>query len=271
MKMKEINIPRYGPIRDINWTLEGGIQPIYGPNESGKTLLVEALMRIFGGKDISLPEGAERVEEKPEGYVVVEMDGEEKKINFDNPLCEYLNVDPDELTNTLVVRNSDLCIESEDQFYERVSDKLSGLWTDGIRRVEGELKKLGRLTGTLKLSNKKDFNKAKDQLNAAQDLREDVEKYLTEAEEEGISKLEAQKLSAESRINRLKKRKEKLKLGKLLEAHDKASSALNQLFDIPSEDLTSDLRVKVDKSKDLLEKKPEFEKNLDLFNNPTHF
>ncbi|KXB00220.1 hypothetical protein AKJ41_04260 [candidate division MSBL1 archaeon SCGC-AAA259O05] len=267
MRMKEINISRYGPIRDINWTPGGEIQPIYGPNESGETLLVEAMTRIFGGEDISLPEGVERVTEKPEGYIIVEMNGEEEKISFDNPLCEHLSVDPDELNNTLVVRNSDLRIESEDQFYERVSDKLSGLWTDGIRRVEEELKKLGRLTDTLKLSNKKGFDKAKDQLRDAKELRKNVKDYLEEAEKEGISKLEAQKLSAESKTNKLEKREEKLKLGKLLEAHKSASDALTRLTNLPSENLTEELGVKIETSRDLLENKPKFERDLDLFRN----
>jgi len=267
MKMKEIIISRYGPLRDINLDLKDGIQPVYGPNESGKTLLVECLMRIFGGEDISLPEGAERVDEKPEGYVIVEMKGEEKKITFDNPLCSHLSVEPDELTNTLVVRNANLRIEAEDKFYERVSDKLSGLWTEGIRKIEGELKDLGRLTNGLSLSNRKGFNKPKDQLEDARNLKKDLKEYLERAEEEGISELEAQKFSAESKLKRLEKEKDKLEFGKLVDAYEKASEAHQQINQIPSEDLISDLNVQIANSKDLLEDKTEFERNLGLFKN----
>jgi len=267
MKIKEMNISRYGPLRDINWDLKDGIQPIYGPNESGKTLLVECLMRIFGGDDIALPEGAERVDEEPEGYIVGEIKGEEEKINFDNPLCKHLDIDPYELTNTLVVRNANLRIEAEDKFYERVSDKLSGLWTEGIRKVEEELKDLGRLTNGLSLSNRQGFNKPKDQREDAKELKKDLNEYLERAEEKGISELEAQKLSAESKIKRLKKEEDKLEFGKLVGAYEKASKAHQQISDIPSEDLISELEVQIANSEDLLDNKTKFERNLDFFKN----
>lgn len=267
MRLKEVDIRRYGPLGGIHWELDEGVQPIYGPNESGKTLIVEALMKMFAGGDAILPEDAKRVDEPPEGYVVVEDGGEERKVTVDEPLCDHLGMDSDELMNTLVVRNTDLRIEEEDQFYERVSDRLSGLWTEGIRKIEDKLKELGRLTGTLKLSDSKGSDKAKSQLKHAKNLKEDIKGYLEEAEEEGLRALEAMKLRAEIEKGRLEKRKDVLELGKLIEAYNKAEIARKELEKIPSSGEISGLREGLGGVKTNIKKRGELERNLSLYKN----
>ena len=51
MRIKEIYIKEFGPYHEWSFTPAGeGVQVIYGPNESGKTSLLEALRFLLFGK-----------------------------------------------------------------------------------------------------------------------------------------------------------------------------------------------------------------------------
>lgn len=83
MRIKEIYIKDFGPYHEWSFTpASEGVQVIYGPNESGKTSLLEALrFLLFGKKSKTYGYGS--------GYLVVERDGvsyhigrDGKKLNF---------------------------------------------------------------------------------------------------------------------------------------------------------------------------------------------
>lgn len=83
MRIKEIYIKEFGPYRDWSFTpAADGVQVIYGPNESGKTSLLEALrFLLFGKKSKAYGYGS--------GHLIVERDGiayhigrDGKKLNF---------------------------------------------------------------------------------------------------------------------------------------------------------------------------------------------
>ena len=83
MRIKEIYIKEFGPYHEWSFTPAGeGVQVIYGPNESGKTSLLEALrFLLFGKKSKTYGYGS--------GYLVVEREGvsyhigrDGKKLNF---------------------------------------------------------------------------------------------------------------------------------------------------------------------------------------------
>lgn len=83
MRIKEIYIKEFGPYRDWSFTpAADGVQVIYGPNESGKTSLLEALrFLLFGKKSKTYGYGS--------GHLIVERDGvayhigrDGKKLNF---------------------------------------------------------------------------------------------------------------------------------------------------------------------------------------------
>ncbi|KXB02112.1 hypothetical protein AKJ43_02485 [candidate division MSBL1 archaeon SCGC-AAA261D19] len=141
------------------------------------------------------------------------------------------------------------------------------MWTKGIRKVEGRLKELGRLTDTLKLSNSKSSDKAKSQLKLAKELKNDIWKYLDKAKEEGVQALESQKLSAESEKSRLEKRRKILELGKLAKAYNEAKGTFGELSKIPPEKKTSEIRENLGSVKNTVVKRSEYERNLDLYKN----
>ena len=55
MRIKEIYIKEFGPYHEWSFTPAGeGVQVIYGPNESGKTSLLEALRFLLFGKKVNV-------------------------------------------------------------------------------------------------------------------------------------------------------------------------------------------------------------------------
>ena len=63
MKIDEVYIKEFGPYRDWSFTPKtNGVQLIYGPNESGKTSLLEAVRSfIFGKRGKTYKEGTGHV------------------------------------------------------------------------------------------------------------------------------------------------------------------------------------------------------------------
>jgi exonuclease SbcC len=165
MRLKEVFIRRYGPISGLHLRLGAGLQPIYGLNESGKTLVIDALLKKLIGLGVGLDPLLDRVEETPEGYIVLEEEDQEIKLGENETLATYLAIEPDELRNIFVVRDADLRIAGEDVFYKRVTDKITGLRLEDIRKIKEQLRDSGKLTDGLKISNKTIHFKAKDYKN----------------------------------------------------------------------------------------------------------
>ncbi len=198
MRVKKIHIDRYGPLRGIDFDISHGIQVIYGKNETGKTLTIDALIKIMVGKKIKEFDGIDRVEEFPEGYLILEKDkNEEIKLNKDLSLSQFMDMDAMDLRNIFIIRNSDLSIREEENYYRRVTDKLTGLETEKINKLLSELKDYGRLTSAssdASISDSRDYGKIKGRIEDAKVLIKDIENYLNLAKESGLQDLELENL-----------------------------------------------------------------------------
>ncbi len=191
MRIKEIHIDRYGPLNQIYLPINPGLQAIYGDNESGKTLLVDAVIKQLTGNMVS-DSSLNRVTERPEGYIILEDQGNEYKVDRDNDLSSYLPLEPYEIRNIFVIRNSDLEIPEPGTFYERTYQRLTGLRTDEIRSIIDRIKNMGRLTKTsLEIADSKPHNKAASNLKNAQRLQKKINAYLKETSQEGVDKTES--------------------------------------------------------------------------------
>lgn len=246
MRLKEIFIQRYGPVSNLHLPLAAGLQPIYGSNESGKTLIIDALLKKLTGLGVGLDRALDRVEETLEGYILLEEEGQETKLGTNETLATYLAIEPDELRNVFVVRDADLRIEGEDVFYKRVTDKIAGLRLEDIRKIEEQVKEAGKLTDGLNISNRTSHFQAKSHLESAVALRNDVEKYIEKAEGEGLQNLEAdifeasiQKAQLKSHTELLEKARKKDEFQKLNEELKSAQGILSELDKIPEESLRS--------------------------------
>jgi len=271
MRLKEVFIRRYGPISGLHLRLASGLQPIYGLNESGKTLVIDALIKKLIGLEVGSDPLLDRVEETPEGYIVLEDKGQEMKLGENETLATYLAIEPDELRNVFVVRDADLRIAGEDVFYNRVTDKIAGLRLEDIRKIKEQLRYSGKLTEGLKISDTATHSKAKSQLELAEKLKNDVEQYIGKAKSEHLEKLEAdvfegniRKSQLQSQLELLEKAKKRTDFQKLEDELRSAQSSLSKLSKIPEEAFQS-LRKKLTLYEESENKLPYFNRSREFF------
>jgi len=253
MRINEVFIQRYGPLRPFHAKFKKNICIVFGPGGSGKTLTIDAVLKMLLGKNAEEFIRHDEVEETPAGYLVIEKDGKEFKLGEEKHLSDILGleIDPTELKNIFVIQDADLGISDEDKFYGRVTSKLIGVRTEDIGRIEDELRKRGRLTPKLEILDKYP-HKFRTRLNDAKDLLDDIGTYVKKAKSEGIDKLEKEKFdikwdlkSLEESIELLEKAKKKSEFNKLETAFNEAKQILQELKALPDKDGTSQFNAKL--------------------------
>jgi len=253
MRIKEVFIQRYGPLRPLHAKFMKNICMVFGPGGSGKTLTIDAVLKMLLGEDAKEYIRHGEIEETPAGYLVIEKDGKEYKIGEEKHLQDIpgLEIDPSELKNIFVIQDANLGISDEDKFYGRVTNKLIGVRTEDIRRIEDELRKRGRLTPTLEILNKHP-HKFGTKLNDAKELRDNIPAYIGKARSEGIDRLEKEKFdikwdlrSLKESIELLDKARKKSEFTKLETAFNEAKQNLQELKALPDKDGISQLNVKL--------------------------
>ena len=253
MRINEVFIQRYGPLRPFHAKFKKNICIVFGPGGSGKTLTIDAVLKMLLGENAEEFIRHDEVEETPAGYLVIEKDGKEFKLGEEKHLSDIpgLEIDPTELKNIFVIQDADLGISNEDKFYGRVTNKLIGVRTEDIRRIDDELRKRGRLTPKLEILNKHP-HKFGTKLNDAKELQDDIGTYVEKAKSEGIDKLEKEKFdtkwdlkSFEQSIELLEKAKKKSEFNKLETAFNEAKQSLQELEALPDKDEISQLNTKL--------------------------
>ena len=135
MRIDEFRLMRYGqPLSDIGKITPSNFSLIFGPNEQGKSLTIDALVKLMLA-DSSTFRNIDRVDESPEGYVAIRDNaGKQYSLPQKGNLTKLTGLSPSECSNIFFIRNSDLSIESDDGgFYVNVADKLVGLRTKKIK------------------------------------------------------------------------------------------------------------------------------------------
>jgi len=267
MRINEVFIQRYGPLRPFHAKFKKNICIVFGPGGSGKTLTIDAVLKILLGENAEEFIRHDEVEETPAGYLVIKKDGKEFKLGEEKHLSDIpgLEIDPTELKNIFVIQDADLGISNEDKFYGRVTSKLIGVRTEDIRRVEDELRKRGRLTPKLEILDKHP-HKFRTRLNDGKELLDDIGTYVEKAKREGIDKLEKEKFdrkwdlkSLEESIELLEKAKKKSEFNKLETTFNEAKQILQELKALPDKDGISQLNAKLLDSKKEKVKLPQLE------------
>jgi DNA repair protein SbcC/Rad50 len=151
MHIKRLVVQRYGPLQPFDSDLSA-FTVIYGPNERGKTLLIDALVRMLFKDELKrvhhkLFGNLSRVEERPEGFFVVATHAEEVKIGADDTLASVapVPITPEDFRNVFLIRDSDLALKNEGAYYDRVSERLCGTRSGTIDHLKESLKRIGRL------------------------------------------------------------------------------------------------------------------------------
>ncbi len=261
MKIKKIRVERYGPLENIDLSIEAQLQPIYGLNESGKTLLLDFLVKKLVGKYALKEKDLNRVTEQPEGFITIQDERrKEIKLEKEETLANYLGVTPQQIRNIFLIRNTDLKIPNEHKLYEGVTDKLTGLSSEATRKISSCLLEIGRITSENKeLSNAKEHKKVKQKVKEAKRLKEKIDEYYKTSEEKEFAELEKKIRRIEQTISnkkqqlkQLKKAKEKEEYENMREKvteYEKTVSLIQEMP--PAEELEGLLR----NTQDLIEKK----------------
>jgi len=230
MKINEFLITRYGPLKNKNPFQLADFNLFWGKNEEGKTLMIDALVKLLLGQNIrDFSKDIDRVDEYPEGYVIIEeYKDKEIKLPEKGNLTEVANLTPSECRNIFIIRNSDLSITRESEFYTNVTDQLTGLRTEDISQIKQILEEIGKITPGGKFRDIGD-EKLKSRVEKAGTLVGEIKSLIEEIKEEEFDKVEKELVE-----NRIKKEQiieeiKRFEHAQKREKYEKGKEALKKL------------------------------------------
>lgn len=193
MEIREIAINHYGPLRDIRHRPRPGLQVFYGPNESGKTLLLDALLKLLLGKTLKDFKDIDRVPGPPQGWITMAHQGKEHIFDGKLLLMEVTGLSSSDLRNVFVIRNKDLQFSGQADYFRRLNDQLTGMEGRRLSRLKEVVRQRGRMTpsGT-QLSKSQDFDRIGEKVAEALKLAAEMRKYGEEARSNRLDELEKQ-------------------------------------------------------------------------------
>ena len=230
MKLKEFSIMRYGPLPNTGRISLHKFNLFWGKNEDGKTLTIDALVKLLLGRNIKdFDRSIDRVEEKPEGYVIIEDDkGKEIKLPEKGDLTKVADLTSSECRNIFVIRNSDLSIAREGEFYTDVTNRLTGLRTEEISNIKEELREKGKITPSGVFRDIKD-ERLKTRVENAKELVGEIEALAKKVEEERFDEFEEESVKLREDIERIDQEIKNLGDARKREEYEKGKEALDKL------------------------------------------
>jgi exonuclease SbcC len=231
MRIKELYIKRYGPLQGISYALAHPFTLLAGNNEEGKTLTIDALVKLLLGSHVrDFGHLIDRVEESPEGYCMIEGDdGKEIKLPEKGNLTEIAAVTASECRNIFIIRDSDLSIARESEFYTTVTNRLTGLRTEEILRIKDALRETGRITHGGIFRDTKDEAFLKRRIEQAGGLLATIEGLAQELNEAKFDELEQEAVRWQEEIERIKRESEQLEDARKRDKYTKGKEALDRL------------------------------------------
>ncbi|MHB9287662.1 ATP-binding protein [Halobacteriales archaeon Cl-PHB] len=197
MRLDSIRLDRYGPLSGFEQDTDGGLEVLYGPNEAGKTLVLEGVLELLAPDGADAFDRLDRVDGSPVGEVVVSRNGEDITFDGESSLADAVGISARELRNVFVVRDSDLRLDGEHAFFDSVTDRIGDLHTSELQDLRDELVDHGRLTPSeLKVSDATANDGARTVRDDAAALAAEVRDYVETAQQEEYDELEARLLAA---------------------------------------------------------------------------
>jgi len=235
MRIKKIHIIKYGPINSLELDISPGLQVIMGPNESGKTLTIDAVIKmLLEGKTRDF-EHIDRVSQEPEGYILFEdNEGNEQKVDIRKGLERHMDLGGMDLRNIFIIRDSDLTLRDECGYFRNITDKLTGLRLEQIEDIMSYIQDFGRLvnpSSDSRLSNDKKYGKISQLRTLAWDFSREAEEYIEVSEDKKLDYLELEQLTARQKINSIRKDIKENQRALQWQEYRKNSSSLRSLRD----------------------------------------
>ncbi len=237
MRIKEFSVRRYGPLSDTGKVVLDNFNLFWGKNEYGKSLTIDALVKLLmqkkGSKNF---DNIDRVEETPDGYVVIENDkGKEIKLSKKNTLTNIANLSAEESSNIFIVRNSNLSIArdfaEENNFYINLTDRLTGLKSEEIRMIKDKLHEIAKLTPGGQFKNDRESGQLKDRLDKSKSLLNDIDTLIEKIRSKGLDKAEEKFLSLRNEIKVIEQEIKDLENAERREEYEERKKNLDDLKD----------------------------------------
>ena len=233
MKIKEFSIIRYGPLPFTSVGQLYNFNLFWGKNEEGKTLTIDALVKLLLGKNNKEFEHIDRVNENPEGYVIIEDElGKEIKLPEKGNLTKVADLTPLECCNIFIARNSNLSIArdvvQENKFYTDVTDRLTGLRTGEIIKIKENLRDIGKVTVTGIFRDIKD-EKLATRIGNAKSLTEKINNLSEDIKNERFDELEEKTAQLKEEIGVIEQKLKELDDARKREKYEKGRDALDNL------------------------------------------
>lgn len=193
MILREIVVNHYGPLRDICLTPAAGLQVVYGPNESGKTLLIDALLKLMLGDNLKDFECIDRVQGLPAGRVVLNWQDRELVLDGTARLDRKTEFSAAHLRNVFVIRNKDVQLKNQADYFHGLNDQLTGLETRRLEQLRVLIQQAAALTNptsAARLSRSDKFARLAERAETADQLAEEIQQYAAEAREQQLDRLE---------------------------------------------------------------------------------
>ncbi len=232
MKIDNFFIRKYGPLEKRGEFELSQFTLFYGDNETGKSLTIDALVKMILGEKAGSFKKINRVDHRPEGYVFLKTKDKRIKLPEKGSLLDFLPVTAEECENIFVIRDSELGIGEESQekgFYKKVTDKLTGLKTGEIESVQEELRELSHLTPHNQLKNTKENNYLKNRVEKTKQLIKKISDLKKSFRKRKFSKQLEDLQSLKERIKREEKKLKDLKVKKQWEVFGKAKDLLEEV------------------------------------------
>ena len=205
MRIKEFAIIRYGPLPNRGRIALRDFNLLFGKNEEGKTLTIDALVKLLLGKHIKDFYNIDRVEENPEGYVVLEDEkGDEIKLSEKTNLTKVAELTPSECRNIFIIRDSDISIDSESEFYTNVTDRLTGLRAKEISNIKKALLEMGKITPGGSFRDDAKSQKLKTRLEGAATLIERINTLSEKIKNDKLDELEEELVGYSEKLKGIK-------------------------------------------------------------------
>lgn len=219
VRLETAEIDRFGPLTGCHPDCSNDVTVIGGPNESGKTLYLEGLLQLLDPGVTDHMDPDPRVDGPPTGRVVVSDGDERHELGEETVLSDVTPIEPINLHNLFVVRDSDLQLPSGTGYYTRLVERLGDIHTTAIGDIRSKLVDEGRLTKThLNLANRE--YDTKEVRNDTQALIREIEDYLETISAEDIQETTRDRLQARRGLETVREQLERQRVAK--QVHDLA-------------------------------------------------
>ncbi len=215
MKIKSIHILKYGPLEDVKLDFDERFNLIYGFNEAGKTMIIEAITYLLLGNRLTRSsrkyfESYDRVKEKPNGLVTVIHMGKEYIFDGKPDITSVVpSLEQRDLPSIFVIRDSDLAIR-EKKFLTRVSERLSSIELSRISELKEIIAEKGNVTPGQRVLSSRGDERAAERVEKIKEILREIDELEEYIREKSLHRLYETLSSRLSRYTELNDKKEKL-------------------------------------------------------------